>query len=92
MVQPDVIVVPSTSVGPRGVVGPPLLAVEIRSPHLGVAALRELAARYNAFYNGHHFLVDDAAQRCARLALAACVRRVLANGLGILGVSAPETM
>jgi len=36
--------------------------------------------------------VDDAAQRCARLALAACVRRVLANGLGILGVSAPETM
>ncbi|HRG14883.1 MAG TPA: arginine--tRNA ligase [Pseudomonadota bacterium] len=67
-------------------------AVEIRSPHLVVAALRELAARYNAFYNGHHFLVDDAAQRCARLALAACVRRVLANGLGILGVSAPETM
>ena len=67
-------------------------AVEIRSPHLVVAALRELAARYNAFYNGHHFLVDDAAQRCARLALADCVRRVLANGLGILGVSAPETM
>jgi arginyl-tRNA synthetase len=67
-------------------------AVEIRSPHLVVAALRELAARYNAFYNGHHFLVDDTAQRCARLALAACVRRVLANGLGILGVSAPETM
>lgn len=67
-------------------------AVEIRSPHLVVAALRELAARYNAFYNGHHFLVDDAAQRCARLALAAGVRRVLANGLGILGVSAPETM
>ena len=67
-------------------------AVEIRSPHLVVAALRELAARYNAFYNGHHFLVDDTAQRCARLALAACVRRVLANGLSILGVSAPETM
>ena len=38
------------------------------------------------------FGVDDDAQRCARLALAACVRRVLANGLGILGVSAPETM
>jgi arginyl-tRNA synthetase len=67
-------------------------AVDIRSPHLIVAALRELAARYNAFYNGHHFLVEDAALRSARLALAACVRRVLANGLDILGVSAPETM
>jgi arginyl-tRNA synthetase len=67
-------------------------AVDIRSPHLVAATLRELAARYNAFYNGHHFLVDDAALRGARLALATAVRRVLANGLGILGVSAPETM
>ena len=67
-------------------------AVDIRSPHLIVAGLRELAARYNAFYNGHHFLVDDAAQRCARLALADGVRGVLARGLGLLGVSAPETM
>ncbi len=67
-------------------------AVDIRSPHLVVSALRELAARYNAFYNDHHFLVDDAAQRCARMALAHGVRSVLARGLGLLGVSAPETM
>ncbi len=67
-------------------------AVDIRSPHLICAALRELAARYNAFYNDHHFLVDDAAQRCARMALADAVRSVLARGLGLLGVHAPETM
>jgi len=67
-------------------------AVDIRSPHLICSALRDLASRYNAFYNGHHFLVEDAAQRCARLALADGVRSVLARGLGLLGVTAPETM
>jgi len=36
--------------------------------------------------------VDDAAMREARLALAAAVRVVLANGLLLLGVSAPEKM
>ena len=37
-------------------------------------------------------LVDDAATRNARLALAGAARQTLANGLGLLGVSAPEKM
>ena len=37
-------------------------------------------------------LVEDEAQKQARLALAVAVRRVIANGLHILGVAAPEHM
>ena len=44
------------------------------------------------YYNDHQFLVDDADVRNARLALALAVRQVLANGLGLLGVHAPEKM
>ena len=36
--------------------------------------------------------VDDEALRTARLALCAAVRQTLANGLSLLGVSAPEKM
>jgi arginyl-tRNA synthetase len=67
-------------------------AVENRAPHLIAAALREIAALYNSFYNGTMMLVDSGSDRCARLALADGVRRVLASGLELLGVSAPETM
>ena len=38
------------------------------------------------------WLVEDAALRDARLALALATRQVLANGLDLLGVSAPERM
>jgi arginyl-tRNA synthetase len=37
-------------------------------------------------------LVDDAALRDARVALAAAVRQVIRNGMAILGVSCPESM
>jgi len=37
-------------------------------------------------------LVEDEGLKLARLALAAAVRQVLANGLALLGVSAPESM
>ncbi|MGK0673556.1 MAG: arginine--tRNA ligase [Halothiobacillaceae bacterium] len=61
-------------------------------PHQLVHYLRELAGQFHAYYNGHQFLVDDAALRDARLNLILAVRQVLANGLGLLGVSAPESM
>ena len=49
--------------------------------------------RYSAVaHNAERMLVDDAALREARVALAAAVRQVLANGLALLGVSAPESM
>jgi arginyl-tRNA synthetase len=37
-------------------------------------------------------LVADADERDAKLALASAARQVLANGLGLLGVGAPEKM
>ncbi len=67
-------------------------AVENRAPHLIVAALRDIAALYNSFYNGTIMLVESGPDRCARLALADGVRKVLASGFELLGVSAPETM
>ena len=62
-------------------------------PHTLTHYLRELANEFHTYYNAHQFLVeDDAALRDARLNLIAAVRQVIANGLGLLGVSAPESM
>jgi arginyl-tRNA synthetase len=61
-------------------------------PHLVATYLRELAAAFHGWYNTSQFIVDDAGLRDARLALANAVRQVLANGLDLLGVSAPESM
>ncbi len=61
-------------------------------PHLIAAYLVDLAQAFQSYYNDHQFLVDDAATRNARLALALATRQVLANGLALLGVSAPEEM
>ncbi|KRD28555.1 arginine--tRNA ligase [Lysobacter sp. Root916] len=61
-------------------------------PHQIAVYLLELAQTFQTYYNDHQFLVDDAAVRNARLALATATRQVLANGLDLLGVSAPEVM
>ena len=61
-------------------------------PHLLASYLRELATAFHTYYNAHAFLVDEAALRAARLCLIQATRQAIANGLGLLGVSAPETM
>ncbi len=61
-------------------------------PHQLAHYLRELANDFHAYYNAHQFLVDDAALRDARLNLILAVRQALANGLQLLGVSAPQAM
>ncbi|HHM04328.1 MAG TPA: arginine--tRNA ligase [Gammaproteobacteria bacterium] len=61
-------------------------------PHLLAHYLRELANELHTYYNAHQFLVDDDALRDARLNLISAVRQVIANGLDMLGVSAPEAM
>ncbi|HSO81433.1 arginine--tRNA ligase [Thiocapsa sp.] len=61
-------------------------------PHLLTHYLRELANELHTYYNAHQFLVADAALRDARIKLILAVREVLRNGLGLLGVSAPEAM
>ena len=67
-------------------------AGQLLEPHLVAQYLRELAYAFQAWYDGEPILVDDAAERNARLALALAVRQALANGLDLLGVSAPEKM
>jgi arginyl-tRNA synthetase len=73
---------------------PELVALAARelSPHLIAFYLKDLAALFHSYYNNVRFLSEAAAERDARLALAGAVRQVLANGLALLGVSAPEKM
>lgn len=61
-------------------------------PHLVTTYLLELAQAFQSFYNDHQFLVDDADTRDARLALAHATRQVLANGMNLMGIHAPEAM
>ena len=62
------------------------------SPHLAAFYLRELAGEFHSYYNSTRFLVPEIPLRLARLALIASIRQVLANGLTLLGVSAPDKM
>jgi len=61
-------------------------------PHQLAHFLRELANSLHTYYNAHVFLVDDEKLRDARLNLIEASKQVLANGLNLLGVSAPEVM
>ena len=62
------------------------------APHAVAFYLRELAAEFHSYYNAERILVEDETLREARLALCAAIRQVLANGLSLLGVGAPEKM
>ena len=68
------------------------MAAVQRAPHAMVHYLRDLANDFHTYYNAHQFLVDDAELRDARLTLIQGLRQVVRNGLGLLGVSAPEAM
>jgi arginyl-tRNA synthetase len=68
------------------------LAAGNRAPQTLVHYLRDLANDFHTYYNAHAFIVDEANLRDARLYLISATRNVIANGLGILGVSAPEKM
>ncbi len=68
------------------------LAANNRAPQHLVHYLRDIANDFHTYYNAHVFIVDDARLRDARLTLISAARTVIANGLSILGVSAPETM
>jgi arginyl-tRNA synthetase len=61
-------------------------------PHQLIQYLRELATAFHTYYNAHQFLVDDAQIRDARLNLICAVKQVLSNGLGLINITAPESM
>ncbi len=62
------------------------------APHTVAFYLRDLAADFHSYYNAERILVEDAPLATARLALCAATRHVIAGGLALLGVSAPERM
>ncbi|MCL4161915.1 UNVERIFIED_CONTAM: hypothetical protein GTU68_056289, partial [Idotea baltica] len=61
-------------------------------PHQLTYFLREVATAFHSYYNSAKFLDADEAQRSAMLGLCAAIKQILANGLGVVGVSAPEKM
>jgi arginyl-tRNA synthetase len=63
-----------------------------RGPQILVHHLRDVAAAFHSFYNTVGILNAEEELRNARLGLAKATQLVLANGLAMLGVSAPETM
>jgi arginyl-tRNA synthetase len=71
-------------------------AAALREPHRVARYLEELAGAYHRFYDTCRVLPqgdeEPSAIHTARLALCSAARQVLANGLGLLGVSAPERM
>ncbi len=67
-------------------------AAQERAPHLITYYLKDLAGKLHSYYNAEQFLVADEAMKHARLALIVATRQVIRNGLGLLGVSAPEKM
>jgi arginyl-tRNA synthetase len=67
-------------------------AAAAREPHRLPGYLVETAAEFHRFYHACRVVGDDPALSRARLRLAAAARTVLANGLALMGVSAPERM
>jgi arginyl-tRNA synthetase len=70
-------------------------AAETREPHHIAYYLREVAGLWHPYLQDkerHRVLTDDPGLTAARLGLTLAVRRVLASGLALLGMSAPERM
>ena len=67
-------------------------AAETRAPQRLTRYVEELASVFSSFYRDCKVVSDDVKLTRARLSLCLATRSVIADGLGILGVSAPERM
>jgi arginyl-tRNA synthetase len=67
-------------------------SAEALEPHRLAGYLLETAGLVHGWYHKHHVLGQEAPLMTARLALARAAQIVLRNGLGILGISAPDRM
>jgi len=61
-------------------------------PHRVAVYLLEVVAQFHSYYNKHRVITDDEDLSRSRLFLMSCIRRVLKNGLDLVGVSAPLKM
>jgi len=60
--------------------------------HLLTSYLTEIAAQFSRFYEKHRIVSDDESLSAARVNLCSATAIVLKNGLGLLGITAPESM
>ena len=67
-------------------------AARAREPHRVAYYLTELAGVFHPYYKAHRIITEDRTLTLARLGLCAAVGQVVRNGLGLLGVTAPESM
>jgi arginyl-tRNA synthetase len=67
-------------------------AVNAFEPHRITFYLQELSGLFHSYYNKHRVISDDQNLTTARLCLCKAIQIVLEEGLGILGVKAPERM
>ncbi len=67
-------------------------AAGAKEPHLLATYLREVAVAFTQFYGACRIIGEAPELAGARLALAEAARTVLANGLAVLGISAPDSM
>lgn len=69
-----------------------LTAARNYEPHMLAHYLQNLANLFHSYYNAEQFILEDKNLSSARLCLIVAVQQVLANGLDLLGLSAPEEM
>ena len=62
------------------------------APHRVIFYLMELAGQFHGYYNKHKVLTADLELTSARLALCGGIKRVVRNGLSLVGLTAPESM
>jgi arginyl-tRNA synthetase len=67
-------------------------AAEAQEPQRIPTYLAQVAAAFHQFYHQHRVVTEDVELSRARLLLARGTQQVIANGLALLGVSAPERM
>lgn len=67
-------------------------AATAQAPHTLAHYLRDTADAFHSYYNAHGFIVSEPDLRNARLMLVLAAQQVFANGLALLGVSAPDHM
>ena len=61
-------------------------------PSVVTRHLVDIAQAFNRFYHEEHILVDDEAEKLAKIALVQAAKNTIASALGLLGIKAPEKM
>lgn len=67
-------------------------ACEDNEPSELTRCIIDVAQSFNKFYHDEHIIVEDEAEKNSKLALTFAAKQVLANGLKLLGMSAPDRM